>query len=228
MTWFSKVRTISTVQIRCSLGKAVQESDGDVLNRVAGPVVLGDVQARDSETAAEVAREKLGANLHKVARKHRDPLDTSLPCLRPTSKIVSLFQVVRRWYHVSVLRVLLAECCSLVHRIQVLLQIREWEIQDGVDSARTGMSPILVSGSRTYKRAYRRYMQQLQMEHPWLSTVDHRLVTQAWKAGSVWDGLEGISRTQVDDSYERGNSMPPQAVQQSTKHDSSTPLPSRV
>jgi hypothetical protein len=39
-------------------------------------------------------------------------------------------------------------------------------------------------------------MQQVQTDHPALSMFDRLLVTQAWKAGSVWDGQAGILRSQ--------------------------------
>ncbi len=146
----------------------------------------------------------------------------------PKSSPLSLFGVLRRWYHVSVLRLLLAEFRNLRYHIRVSLETRELEIHNSVGSARSGLRAPLGFRSQTCKRAYIRYMRQLRTEHPQLTILDHLLLGKAWHAGSEWDVPAGTLRTQDQCSSANpvgGNSMPPLAVQQPTKHDPSNPLP---
>jgi hypothetical protein len=154
-------------------------------------------------------------------------LDTS-SC--PKSRSLSLAGVLRRWYYVSVPRLLAMELRNLFHHIKVSLEMPGLEIRGYRGSVRKGMYAPLAFQSQSCRRAYIRYMQQLQLEHPRLSIFDLLLVGKAWQAGSEWDGPVGILRTQDRCSSANpvgGNSMPPISVQQPTKHDPPNPLPSR-
>lgn len=129
----------------------------------------------------------------------------------------SLRAGLRRWYHVSVLRLLVEELRSLPERTGCALEMRALEIRGYTGLSRTGMGAPLAFESQSCKRAYIRYMQQLQMDHPFLSIFDRLLVAQAWKAGSEWDDRTDTLRTQGHCSSvypEGGNSMPPHVTQQ--------------
>lgn len=91
----------------------------------------------------------------------------------PRSNPRSLFGVFQRWYHVSVLRLLIAEFRNLFHHIEVALEMREREIRGSKGSVRSPLHAPLVFGSQSSKRAYIRYTQQLQVEYPHLTILDH-------------------------------------------------------
>ena len=161
------------------------------------------------------------------ALESRVRLDTSS---FPKSTPWSLCGVLRRWYHVSVLRLLLMELCNLRHHIEVALEMRELEIRNYRGSGHTQLHAPLAFRSQSCKRAYIGYTQQLQMEHPQLTILDHLLLGKAWQAGSECDGPMGTQQTQdkLSSAYPvGGNSMPPPATQQPTKRDPIDPPPSR-
>lgn len=139
---------------------------------------------------------------------------SSLPnATRPAT----LFGWLRDWYYVSVLRLLIAECRSLAYRTARSLEIRAWELGGYRDSGHSRNDLLLSFESQNCKRAYIRYMQQIQTDHPFLSTFDRLLVAQAWQAGSEWDGRSCTLQTQdrcSSASPEGGDSMLPLAVQQ--------------
>jgi hypothetical protein len=148
----------------------------------------------------------------------------------PKSSPQSPLGVLRRWYYVSVLRLLAREFCNLFHHIKVSLQMRGWEIRGYRGSVRTQLHAPLAFRSQTCKRAYIRYTQQLQMEYPYLTMLDHLLLGKAWQAGSECDGPVGTLQTQdrCSSAYPvGGNSMPTGAAQQPTKRDPIDPPPSR-
>ena len=154
-------------------------------------------------------------------------LDTSS---LPTTSQLSLVGALRRWYWCSVLRLLLAEFCSLPHRIAVALEMRAWELRGYRGLCRTGFASALVPQSQRCRRAYIRYMQQLQTDRPALTIFDRLLAENAWKAGSVWDVRSDTLQSQIhcSSAYPDGsNSMPLPAVPQSTTHDPQARLPSR-
>jgi hypothetical protein len=139
-------------------------------------------------------------------------------------------QFLRRWYSTSALRALLSETGNLRHRIRWSLQIHAcWRL------ATPGLVPremerFSVSGSGSHRRAYMKYMRRLEVEHPTLTIVDHLLATQSWLAGSSTSAGNSCSsplQDSLDDSV-GGNSMPPVATQQPTKHDPPDQLPSRA
>jgi hypothetical protein len=138
----------------------------------------------------------------------------------PTPNRRSLLSRLRAWYHVSVLRLLVEEVRNLPERTGCALEMRALEIGGYMGSIRTGMGAPLAFESQICKHAYIRYMQQLQMDHPFLSIFDRLLAAQAWKAGSEWDDRTDTLRTQGHCSSiypEGGNTMPPQATQQTSK-----------
>jgi hypothetical protein len=148
----------------------------------------------------------------------------------PTSNPLSLSGVVRWWYRGSVLRLLIGECRSLFDRIECSLEMRAWEHRGYKGSVRHWLHAPLAFESQSCKRAYIRYTQRLQAEHPDLTTLDHLLVGKAWQAGSEWNGPVGTLRTQdeLSSAYPEGsNSMPSEAAQQPTKRDPIDPPPSR-
>jgi hypothetical protein len=85
---------------------------------------------------------------------------------------------------------------NFLHHIEVALEMRAWELRGYRGSVRTQLPARPAFRSRTCKRAYIRYMQQLQTEHPQLTILDRLLLGGAWQAGSEWDGLVGTLRTQ--------------------------------
>lgn len=161
------------------------------------------------------------------ARKSDDPTGISTPS--KSKWFSSLFLRLRRWYRTSVLRLLVTESCSLFHRIQGTLEIRAWELRGHKGRPRilSGWTPL--AGPQHYRRACIEYMQQLQARHPFLSILDLFLLEQAWRAGAEWDGRICTSQNQEvwgpSLTSQDGDSMPPQAVRQSTKRDPSGRLP---
>jgi hypothetical protein len=159
------------------------------------------------------------------AKKCHGRLDiSSLPISIPKTSLVARLQ---RWYRHSALRVLLAECCSLRHRIRWVLEIRAVERQHGKGSVHEWIYRESVPWRQIYTPAYIRYMQQIEFRHPFLSIFDLHLVSQAWKAGLGYDNRictsQNLDKSQACIAPEGGNSMSPEAVQQSTKCDPSSP-----
>jgi hypothetical protein len=68
---------------------------------------------------------------------------------------------------------------------------------------RLGLHAPLAFQSQDCKRAYIRYMQQLQTEHPQLTILDRLLLGKAWQAGSEWNVRVDTLRTQ--DVYSSGS-----------------------
>lgn len=146
------------------------------------------------------------------------------------AKKVFLVAIVRRWYWRSSLRVLVDELRNLIHRMRLALEIREWERRGN-----TGPAPALLEWTRgnqcrNCRPVYISYMQQQSRLRPSLTVVDSHLESQAWWAG--WRSARHIDRQQHQHKCSScspmgGNSMPPSAVQQSSKHDPSIPLPSQ-
>jgi hypothetical protein len=155
----------------------------------------------------------------------RVPLDMSS---FPKSSGLSLFRVLRLWYRASVLRILVMEFRNLLCHIRFSLETYELESQGQTGLIRLGLRAPLAFQSQSCKRAYIRYMQQIQAERPHMTILDLLLLGKAWQAGSEWNGPAGTLRTQDECSSANpvgGNSMPPLATQQLTKHDPSNPLP---
>jgi hypothetical protein len=157
--------------------------------------------------------------------------DTLVPS-QTIAKLPFPFAIFRQWYWSSRLRVLAGELGNLVHRIRWALEIYEW----GIGGYR-GPVPILLgetprSECHTCRHAYISSMQRILDSHPSLTIVDSHLMSRAW-----WDGWGSAHRKGKQQNQQTpcslcspmdSDSMPLQAVQQSTKRDPLTPLPSRV
>ncbi len=152
---------------------------------------------------------------------------TSAP---PDSSPVFAFRFLRRWWFCSRLRVLLSELGNLTCRIRWALEIRAWEYSGckGPLPSLYQLSAAPESSSR--KRAYILYMQRISARHPSLTVIDHNLILQAWKDGwescvreDIRSGQSGLDSSAYP---EVSHSSSASEVQQSTKHDPSTPLPS--
>lgn len=118
------------------------------------------------------------------------PGNFDLP-LRPKSSLVLCLQ---RWYRRSLLRVLVTECCNLGHRIRRIQEIHEVELGRGKEEVHQWRTSCAVGGP--YTRDYIAYMQRIEAEHPFLSTLDMLLLSHAWKAGLESGGWKDIPRNQ--------------------------------
>jgi hypothetical protein len=148
----------------------------------------------------------------------------------PTTNRRSLRAWLRRWYHVSELRLLVKELRSLPYRMARSCEIREEELRGCTGLGHTESASIQSPPFRNRRHAYIHHMQQLHAVHPWMTIVDLLLVEEAWKAGSEWRDHMDRWRNQINRSSVRpegSNSIPPQVVQQSTTRDPLTPLPSQ-
>jgi hypothetical protein len=147
------------------------------------------------------------------------------------SKSFSLVRVLRRWRWCSRLRILWPELCNLTHRIRWARGIQLWELRGFQGQHPLELKATPNSQCRICRPVYILYMQQLLNLRPSLTVVDSCLVSQAWWAG--WRSAHHMGRLQNPQnkcsscSPMDSDSMPPQAIQQSTKHDPQSPLPSR-
>src|SRR5205809_1185582 len=141
----------------------------------------------------------------------------------PTPKSRSPFRVLRQWYQLSILQSLIAEFCSLPSRIRFVMHIHETM----VNPVRKGQAPLelelySVSGSDTCKDAYMRDMEQLRLEHPFLTYADLLILDRAWIAGHKSNDHTCMSCTQdkacESRKSEGGNLMPPVTTLQDSKH----------
>ncbi len=110
---------------------------------------------------------------------------------RAISKIAAFVQFLRAWYRRSLLRLLLAELCSLGHRILILREIHAWE-RRGYKAPDPTVFPSLptVAGQRL---GYIHYTQRLRARFPFLTIVDFALARGAWMDG--WESRGGTSDT---------------------------------
>ena len=159
------------------------------------------------------------------AKEIHAPLNTShLP--KPISFF--LVRVLRRWWWRSRLRVLLPEIRNLVCRMGWILEIRAWEMRGHRKPIPSVIELAEDLQARKAKRAGIPYMRQIQARYPFLTIVDLCLVEQGWLAGWESGVRTYISQNNNSSAYpDNCNSMPLEVTQQSTKHDRSSPLPSR-
>jgi hypothetical protein len=94
----------------------------------------------------------------------------------------------------SVLRLL--EFRNLFHHKGLALEMREREIRSHKGSVR--IHAPLAFESQSYKRAYIRYTQQLHVEHPPLTILDHLLVGEAWQAGSECGAQRALCELKIN------------------------------
>ena len=107
--------------------------------------------------------------------------DTSGPLL--ACKTPPRPSLLRRWYHCSVLRILIAEGRSLLGRIGWALEIHAWELRGCTGEIPSMLDSPLGPQTKKNKPAYSRYMRQIQTDHPFLSISDHLLAGQSWLVG---------------------------------------------
>jgi len=115
--------------------------------------------------------------------------------------------------------------------MRTLLAKKHW----GVDLGSLGAYQSdghLIENERT--KAHSLGMQELLSRCPWASTTDIEIYLSGFRAGEQFAhrtagldlGTEARAGVARDASFERGNSTPHLAVQQSAKHDRQDPLPS--
>ena len=141
--------------------------------------------------------------------------------LQTIAKKFSPYLFLRQWYGTSIVHVLLAELGSLGHRISWALEIRSWALRGYTAPLPTVLAWRPDRTCRTCRRAYILDMQSIQSLHPSLTIVDSHLITQVW-----WAAAQSAHRMDTQQNQQKscslcspmgGNSMLPQAVQQSTK-----------
>jgi hypothetical protein len=171
--------------------------------------------------AASVGKEAIRTHGHQKDKKAQT---YSIP--------LSFLRGLRLLYWSVQLRVLPVELSNLLCRIRWRLEIYESEI-----GGCTGPTPSLMgerprSECQTCRRAYISCMQRVLDSHPSLTIVDSYLMSRVW-----WDGWGSAHRKDRQQNQQSlcslcspmgSHSMPHQAVQQSTKHGQSTPLPLRA
>ena len=82
-------------------------------------------------------------------------------------------------------RLLLAECRSLRHRIRVVRALW-WDTSSGSPLVPEALAKEVESlpGLRTYRRAYIRDMTRLQEQYPFLTDFDLQIARRAWNDGT--------------------------------------------
>lgn len=141
--------------------------------------------------------------------------------------------MLREWYYVSVLRLLIAECRSLPFRMARSVEIRAWWRRAVPGSIPREIAPFSVDGCRSCRDAYSLDMRRLEVDYPFLSTLDLLVATRMYLAGvrqapctCYRDRIPDQSRSLVH--RDGGNSMPPVVVQQSSECDPPNPPPSQA
>jgi hypothetical protein len=150
---------------------------------------------------------------------------------RQTASLFERLSASKFPFRHPILHGLLFELRSFRHRIQLLWQRGGTRLlETGSVYQQTGPPSCLVLNRQTQLRT--QGIQRLLSECPWLSGEDCYLFLMGWNRG--WESCEGLdtakSSGDMRDSFAlhgRGNVTPPQAVQQSTKHDPSNPFPPR-
>jgi len=148
----------------------------------------------------------------------------------PTSNGRPLRAKLARWYSGGALQALITVLYNLPRRMADSVEIYEW-LRRGC----TGKIPAMWDGSQVrqpeiLRRAYIRYMQQLNLSHPHLLLVDLHLVSQAWKDGSVSGARcnNGQIQTEISSASPEADSMPYRRAQQDSIRGLLALLPSQV
>lgn len=135
---------------------------------------------------------------------------------------------VRQWFHFSLLRQVLVETRSLAHRISLKRHGRTTLNYAAVSQS---LPQVPCCRSRNAMQFCSAGIKELSKDRPYLSLGDLRLFAAGFLLAERWYAHRDMERriAQQDSSAypESGNVTPPPAVQQSTTHDPSTPLPSR-
>jgi hypothetical protein len=124
-----------------------------------------------------------------AAGECRAPADTSDSVPSPTATSSALLSRIRRWYHFSVLRLLVVEIRNCVPRIEWVLRIRAGKDREVIQLEKD--SSFLAVGC--YTHAHTRYMQGVRRDFPFLSVFDRLLLASAWKAGWETCACMGMS-----------------------------------
>ena len=122
---------------------------------------------------------------------------------QPTSIWFFLPSVVRRWYDVSALRLLLTELCNLLYRIVAVLRIRTLWNRDLPGRVPPEMGGFSVGGCHSCRRTYTLDIRRLEADFPFLSFLDIHLATRMYLAGlrkAPCNCRSGIARTQEENS----------------------------
>jgi hypothetical protein len=102
---------------------------------------------------------------------------------RPRSISSLLLGVVRRWYHHSLLRSVLLELRSSLHRIQLLRRFRGCL---NLQMVRQSIPQVPCSGSRNEMQFCTAGIQSLQEARPYLTIADVELFCQGWFLAEKW------------------------------------------
>lgn len=148
---------------------------------------------------------------------------------RQRSTLLLLRERLVRSYRGSLLRLVLRGVCSCYQRIRFERSIRG-TLRD--DAVRRSVPLLPCSDSRNEMQFCTRSIQSLEQARPYMTLADAELFLQGWFQAARWYAhLDSESRKAEQDGSsaypDDGNSMPPSAVPQSTKHDRQDPLPSR-
>ncbi len=168
-----------------------------------------------------------------VCGVHRSVTGVPLRTL-PSQKNASLLErlsVSRFPFRHPVLHGLLLELRSFRHRIRLLWQLGGTRLlETGSVYQQTSHPLYLVLNRQTRLRTLG--IQHLLAEQPWVSGEDCRLFLMGWNKG--WESSEASDMANSSEDMrgsfaypDRGNSMPPLVVQQSTKRDPQASLPSQ-
>ncbi len=150
------------------------------------------------------------------------------------SKSLFPFRVLRRWYQLSILRLLVLEGSAIPLRMGAISRSALWVRRGYKVPSPMGLDELPSSQSQAHRFAYIRYTQKIQAHFPFLSIFDLHLVSQSWRDGwecgvraCIGRNQEEIMRLGPSIDPERGNSMPLSAVQQPTRRDPLNQPPSR-
>lgn len=169
----------------------------------------------------------------------REPVPRKSILSRLRSKILTRLWYLKRSRSVAWVRTLWYECRSFYFHIQ---EVRKKDLVDRIRSCpscefcRTHGIPSRCKADR----ACIDHIERLRRVHPWLSYSDMQLILEGWTLAFQLTPYSQKCDTSIDsavvmvvavvsanETCKGGNSMPPEATQQGSKHDRSTLLPSR-
>jgi hypothetical protein len=136
-----------------------------------------------------------------------------------------LLGVVLRSFHFSILRQVLLETRSLIHRIS-------WSRcrRTALDFAevRQSLPQVSCSRSRNETQYCTASIEKLSEERPYLTLSDYRLLVEGFFLAEKWflhTGMEHRKTQYAPANPDGGNSMPPSGVPQPSRRNPSNPLP---
>lgn len=143
--------------------------------------------------------------------------------VRPTPKWKRPLLALRESWRFSLGQLLAEELGSLVGRILARVQSQGLVFAAGTPPYPRCLSEAGLSEARRYTQSRTRHMREIQAANPWMDVLDVRVALQSWLAGIEF--ACGIfcsgkpDRECASANPDGGNSMPPSAVPQPTKHD---------